>query len=101
MFSQLPKHFTHKPAVMPLFLFDGLDSTSLFRVSNGLPMSLVRVRRREFTGVCELKDSDQETPAGLIVHNEFASSFIIANNIRFPLLSIDHTRESANRLDSV
>jgi hypothetical protein len=48
-----------------------------------------------------LKDSDQETPAGLIVHNEFASSSIIANNIRFPLLSIDHTRESANRLDSV
>jgi hypothetical protein len=43
VFSQIPKHFTDQLAVMPFFLFDGSDSTFLFRISNGIPMPLVSV----------------------------------------------------------
>jgi hypothetical protein len=99
VFSEILKHFTDKLAVMPFFLFDGPDAISLFRISNGLPVALVSVRGRELTGVSELKDSDQESAAGLNIHfdrgltlrqngfstsdNVFTSSFIIANNIQF------------------
>ena len=33
-FSQIPKHFTHKLAVMPFFLLDGSDSISFFGILN-------------------------------------------------------------------
>jgi hypothetical protein len=43
VFSQIPEHFTDKPAVMPLFLLDGSDSISFLGTLNGIPMPLVSV----------------------------------------------------------
>jgi hypothetical protein len=68
LFSQIPKHFTDKLAVMPFFLFDGSDAIFFFRISNRLPMPLIRIGGRKLAGVSKLKDTDQESAAGWIVH---------------------------------